>query len=61
MNFQTIPVKNIMEKHRNSPYMSMMIGLGGTPPWKCMNCDNIGLVDMGGLECYRQAFETIKE
>jgi hypothetical protein len=59
--FETSLVKNIMEKHRNNSYMSMACGYGGTIPWECMNCGNTGLVDMGGLELYKQAFETIKE
>lgn len=59
--FETSLVKNIMEKHRNNSYMSMACGYGGTIPWECMNCGNVGLIDFGGLECYKKAFETIKE
>lgn len=59
--FKSDLVKNIMEKHRNNPHMSYIGGYGGTIPHKCMNCGNTGLIDFGGLECYKKAFETIKE
>ncbi len=59
--FQQGYIKDIMEKHRNSPYMSRSCGFGGTIPWKCLNCGSIGLIDFGELECYKQAFKTIKE
>lgn len=50
-----------MEKYRNNPYMSRACGFGGTIPWECTNCGNIGLIDYGGLEGYEMAFESIKE
>ena len=27
---------------------------------RCLNCNNIGLIDFDGLEGYKKAFETIK-
>lgn len=51
-------VKQIMEKHRNSMYISHTMGFGGTMPWNCTNCGNEGLIDFGGLEGYKQAFKT---
>jgi len=54
-------VKPIMEKNRNIPYMNHACGFGGTIPYECLNCGNVGLIDMGGLECYDMAFETIKK
>ena len=42
------------------PYLSHAIGLGGTIPHECLNCGNKGLIDTGGLEGYKQAFQTIK-
>lgn len=59
--FKSERIKNIYEKYRMEPYMSAAGGWGGTIPWECMNCGNTGLIDFGGLECYKQAFETIKE
>lgn len=53
--------KPLMEKYRNQPHMSYAMGFGGTIPWSCTNCNNVGLIDFGGLECYDQAFKTIKE
>ncbi|MED4284718.1 hypothetical protein P4679_22625 [Priestia megaterium] len=49
------------ENVRNKPYMSRAMGFGGTIPHKCLNCGNYGLIDYGGLEGYKQAFESIKE
>jgi len=51
--------KKIMEKYRDNPYMSNAMGFGGTIPYKCTNCGNVGLIDMGGLEEYEMAFRTI--
>lgn len=48
--------KEFMEKYRNKPYMSEAMGFGGTIPWECTNCGNIGLIDFGGLEGYDMAF-----
>lgn len=48
------------EDVRNKPYMSSAVGFGGTIPHKCLNCNNHGLIDFGGLEGYKKAFETIK-
>ncbi|WP_121616591.1 hypothetical protein [Virgibacillus halodenitrificans] len=47
------------ERVRNKPYMSHALGFGGTIPYQCMNCDNTGLIDFGGLEGYKKAFKTI--
>lgn len=51
--------KSFMEQYRNKPYMSMTVGFGGTIPHVCMNCGNSGLIDMGGLEGYKKAFESL--
>ena len=59
--FESDYFKSMFEKYRDNAYMSRACGWGGTVPWKCMNCGNIGLIDFGGLECYKQAFETVKE
>lgn len=48
------------EMYRNNPYMSHSMGFGGTIPYECLNCGNIGLIDFGGLEGYTRAFKTIK-
>lgn len=53
--------KQFYEKYRNTPKMSRAVGFGGTIPYKCLNCGNTGLIDIGGLECLEKAFETIKE
>lgn len=49
------------EKYRDSEHMSHVFGFGGTIPHECLNCDNRGLIDFGGLEGYSKGFETIKE
>ena len=53
--------KKYFGKQRDKPYMSSAIGPGGTIPWECLNCGNIGLIDIKGLEGYGKAFETIKD
>jgi hypothetical protein len=53
--------KPLMEKYRNQPYMSYAMGFGGTIPWSCTNCGNVGLIDFGGLEGYEQAFISIEK
>ena len=53
--------KPLMEKYRNNPHMSYAMGFGGTIPWRCSNCNNEGLIDSGGLECYEQAFISIEK
>ena len=50
-----------LQKYKNSPYMSRTVGFGGTIPWQCTNCGNIGLINCNGLEGYKKAFEIIKE
>lgn len=47
--------------YRDKPFMNHMMGFGGTIPHECMNCGNIGLIDIDELECYKKIFETIKE
>lgn len=47
-----------MKDYSNKPFMSHAVGFGGTIPHKCLNCGNVGLVDMGGLEGYEKGFET---
>lgn len=49
------------EEVRNKPYMSHYMGFGGTIPHECLNCGNRGLIDFGGLEGYKMAFQTFKE
>lgn len=49
----------VLEKYRDKPFMSHTMGFGGTIPWECINCGDIGLIDFGGLEGYKQAFKTI--
>ena len=53
--------RQFLEPYRNSPRMSRAVGFGGTVSYKCLNCGNTGLIDIGGLECLEKAFETIKE
>lgn len=36
------------------------MGFGGTIPYECTNCGNVGLIDMDRLEGYHLAFKTIK-
>lgn len=48
-----------LEKYRDKPYLSRAVGFGGTIPYECINCGNIGLIDSGGLEGYPQAFVTL--
>lgn len=55
------PNSKVYEKYRNDPHLSRTGGLGGTIPYRCLNCENSGLIDMEGLEGLRKAFETIKE
>lgn len=50
-----------LEKYRNSPFMNHTCGFGGTIPHECLNCGNIGLIDIDGLEGYNKAFETINK
>ncbi|MFD0050057.1 hypothetical protein ACFVHQ_12070 [Actinomycetes bacterium NPDC127524] len=50
----------IFEGVRDEPYMSHASGFGGTLPYRCLNCGNIGLIDIAGLEGYKQAFKSIK-
>lgn len=59
--FKTEFTKSHMEKYRDNPRMDYAIGFGGTIPWKCTNCGNVGLIDFGGLEGYEMAFKTIKK
>jgi hypothetical protein len=49
----------VLEPYRDKPYLSRAMGFGGTIPYECMNCGNIGLIDIGGLEGYQQAFVTL--
>lgn len=46
-------------KYRHTPILTKALGFGGTIPHECTNCNNIGLIDYGGLEGYKQAFKTI--
>lgn len=49
------------EDVRNKPHMSHAMGFGGTIPYSCLNCGNVGLIDFGGLEGYTQAFVTLTD
>ncbi len=49
----------ILAPLRDKPYMGSTVGFGGTIPYECTNCGNIGLIDIGGLEGYKEAFTTI--
>jgi DNA-directed RNA polymerase subunit RPC12/RpoP len=49
-----------LKGYQNKPFMSHAIGFGGTIPYKCLNCGNVGLIDVDGLEGYRLAFKTLK-
>lgn len=46
---------------KSKPYMSHAMGFGGTIPHECLNCGNVGLIDFGGLEGYKHAFETMND
>lgn len=59
--FESKFVKNAIEEYRDNPHMNHYMGFGGTVPWECTNCGNVGLIDIGGLEGYKQAFERIKD
>lgn len=62
-----LPKKNIESCPRiygnyiDKPYMSGAVGFGGTIPYECTNCENVGLIDGRGLEGYEMAFESTKE
>lgn len=49
-----------LKDYRNKPFMSRAVGFGGTIPYRCLNCGNTGLIDMGGLEGYKLAFKSLK-
>lgn len=49
-----------LQEYENKPYFSPLLGFGGTIPHRCTNCGNVGLIDMGGLEGYSQAFTTAR-
>lgn len=51
----------VYEDVRNKPYMAHTMGFGGTIPHKCLNCDNVGLIDFDRLEGYRKAFKRKEE
>ena len=48
-------------KYVDQPFMSHAMGFGGTIPYVCTNCGNVGLIDFGGLEGYKQAFKSIEK
>lgn len=52
-------LREYLGEYRDKPYMSGAVGFGGVVPWQCTNCGNKGLINIGGLEGYRKAFETI--
>lgn len=54
-------VYQLMKQYEHKPYMSHAMGFGGTIPWECLNCGNVGLIDFGGLEGYKLAFESMGE
>lgn len=49
-----------LPQYKEKPYMSMAMGLGGTIPYQCINCNRFGLIDFGGLEGYQQQFKSNK-
>lgn len=51
---------SILKEYKDKPFMSHTMGFGGTIPWQCLNCGNIGLIDFGGLEGYKKAFKSIR-
>ena len=56
--FESSIPNNPYLKYKDKPFMSHALGFGGTIPWRCTNCGNIGLIDFGGLEGYKQAFKS---
>lgn len=40
--------------------MNYAVGFGGTIPYRCTNCGNIGMIDSDGLEGYKKAFTIPK-
>ena len=54
-------ISPLKKEHKEKSFMSHYISPGGTFPWECTNCSNIGLIDYGGLEGYSKAFETVSE
>ncbi len=47
---------------RDKPFMDYAMGFGGTIPYRCLNCDNVGLIDIvGNFEGYKRAFEKIRQ
>lgn len=48
------------EYQKVAPRMFSISGLGGTVPWRCLNCGNSGLTNFVGLEGYKCAFTKIE-
>ena len=51
--------ENENSNHKDKPLMSHAVGFGGTIPYRCLNCGNIGL-DMN-FEGYKRSFERISK
>lgn len=51
----------IYGKNFDKSQMNYAVGCGGTIPYKCTNCGNVGLIDCEGLEGYHMAFKSIKK
>lgn len=49
-----------LKEFENKPFMSHAVGFGGTVPYKCLNCGNVGLIDINGLEGYKMAFKSLE-
>ena len=41
--------------------ISHTIGFGGTIPYQCLKCGEIGLIGFGNFECYEGIFEIVEE
>jgi DNA-directed RNA polymerase subunit N (RpoN/RPB10) len=54
-------IKEADKEVLNKPYMSRVVGFGGTIPYRCLNCGKSGLIGYSGLEGYEKAFESIIE
>jgi hypothetical protein len=60
MGDRALKLPSVYHKYKDQPKMSQMMGPGGTIPHECLNCGNVGLINMS-MECINKGFETIKE
>lgn len=49
-----------LQEYKDKQFFSHTMGFGGTIPWECTNCGNVGLEDFDGLEGYRKTFKKIE-